>query len=168
MFGWGFDASERNITDLFNWLDADGDGMISFEDLRSTAGQDITPQEGLYFRQDRKPTKQITCKYPKCWENNNFNSKSVYCQLHQKVMRNNALDKFSTISYQMNDNDWDKTTDLVARDGCVMKVGRFLQILKRFNHRLTKWDVECIVEAFRTTQNAEEEDDKLDNRIISL
>jgi Ca2+-binding EF-hand superfamily protein len=64
------------IKELFEWLDYDKDSKISYEDLRSTAGLDLAPRENLYFRQDAKPAKQITCKYEKCWENNNFNSKS--------------------------------------------------------------------------------------------
>lgn len=47
---WGFDASETLIKELFEWLDFDGDNKISFEDLRSTAGQDLSPMEALYFR----------------------------------------------------------------------------------------------------------------------
>jgi len=35
---WGFDANEDLIKELFEWLDNDKDGKISFEDLRSTAG----------------------------------------------------------------------------------------------------------------------------------
>ena len=76
-------------------MDLDGDQRISYEDLRGTAGKEISPMEQLFFRQDVKPGKNITCKYEKCWENNNFNSKSQYCQLHQKVMRNQSLEKFS-------------------------------------------------------------------------
>jgi len=76
---WGFLSTEEGILQLFDWLDADKDGRISYEDLRSTAGKDIAPMEQLYFRQDIKTSKVITCKYPKCYENNNFNDKSHYC-----------------------------------------------------------------------------------------
>lgn len=79
---------------MFDWLDHDRDGRISFEDLRATAGQDLAPRESLYFRQDIKPGKAVTCKYENCWENNNFNSKSQYCPLHQKILRNHCLDRF--------------------------------------------------------------------------
>ena len=95
---WGFDANEQNMREIFDWLDKDKDQKISYEDLRQTAGLEVRPMEQLFFRQDVKPGKPITCKYEKCWENNNFNNKSQYCYLHQKVMRNLSLDKFSTIA----------------------------------------------------------------------
>lgn len=38
------------MREVFNWLDFDKDSRISFEDLRSTAGLDLAPKEGLYFR----------------------------------------------------------------------------------------------------------------------
>lgn len=82
MKAWGFDASESHVKELFEWLDNDKDNRISYEDLRSTAGLEVRPMEQLFFRQDAKPAKPITCKYEKCWENNNFNAKSQYCQLH--------------------------------------------------------------------------------------
>jgi len=94
---WGFDANEVNIKDLFEWLDFDNDNQISYEDLRSTAGKEISPMEQLFFRQDLKPRKTINCKYFRCWENNNFNTKSLYCNLHQKIIRNLCLDMFSQI-----------------------------------------------------------------------
>lgn len=42
---WGFDANEVHIKDLFEWLDFDNDNQISYEDLRSTAGKEISPME---------------------------------------------------------------------------------------------------------------------------
>ena len=76
---WGFEAPDIMIKEVFDWLDYDKDNRITFEDMRATAGQDLAPRESLYFRQDLKPGKAVTCKYEKCWENNNFNSKSQYC-----------------------------------------------------------------------------------------
>ena len=40
---WGFEATESSVSELFNWLDYDKDGLISYEDLRSTAGREIAP-----------------------------------------------------------------------------------------------------------------------------
>lgn len=80
---WNFEVSEENFNLLFNWLDQDQDGEISYEDLRVTAGRDITPQENLFFRQDvSKGPKPIICNYNKCFENNKGNSKSHFCELH--------------------------------------------------------------------------------------
>ena len=32
--GWGFNAEPRQVQALYEWLDKDGDGKISYEDLR--------------------------------------------------------------------------------------------------------------------------------------
>ena len=50
MHHWGFKASEDEIRDLFNWLDKDQDGELSFLDLRETIGLDVSPKEAVYFR----------------------------------------------------------------------------------------------------------------------
>ena len=48
--GWGFVASEDQIRELFNWVDFDKDGGISFEDIKETVGLDVAPREAVYFR----------------------------------------------------------------------------------------------------------------------
>ena len=35
---------------LFDWLDNDKDGKLSYEDLKETIGQDIAPKGIAYFR----------------------------------------------------------------------------------------------------------------------
>ncbi len=50
ILSWGFEVPEQMIKEVFDWLDFDKDKQISFEDLRSTAGQDLAPREALYFR----------------------------------------------------------------------------------------------------------------------
>lgn len=110
---WGFEAPDLMIKEVFDWLDYDKDTRITFEDIRATLGKYLAPRESLYFRQDRKPGKAVTCKYEKCWENNNFNSKSQYCQLHQKIMRNICLDKFSNISSKASDEEWDNLVKVI-------------------------------------------------------
>jgi hypothetical protein len=42
MEGWGF---KSDCHELFNWLDFDKDGLISFNDLRQTVGVEIAPME---------------------------------------------------------------------------------------------------------------------------
>lgn len=40
---WGFEATPDSVQELFDWLDFDKDGLISYEDLRATAGKEISP-----------------------------------------------------------------------------------------------------------------------------
>ena len=42
---WGFRADSNQIKELYNWMDGDKDGKISFEDLRQSVGQDVSPME---------------------------------------------------------------------------------------------------------------------------
>lgn len=79
---WGFNAKPEQVDALLAWLDADGDGRISYEDMRRSMGKEIAPMEQLYFRQDNRGTKYQSCNYPECWENTLFNRGSIYCHLH--------------------------------------------------------------------------------------
>ena len=38
------------MRDLFDWMDNDKDGRVSFADLRETIGLDVSPKEAMYFR----------------------------------------------------------------------------------------------------------------------
>lgn len=40
---WGFEATPDSVQELFDWLDFDKDGLIYYEDLRATAGKEISP-----------------------------------------------------------------------------------------------------------------------------
>ena len=60
---WGFEATSDDVRQLFDFLDADGDGKISMQDLKIRIGFEILPQEGAYFRQDVRPLKKPICAY---------------------------------------------------------------------------------------------------------
>jgi Ca2+-binding EF-hand superfamily protein len=96
MKGWGFASELKDIEALYNWLDADQDGKISFHDIRKTVGQEVAPMEQYFFRQDLKPGKNQPCNYAGCWENVMF-SRSPYCQLHQKILKNKTVDLFNAV-----------------------------------------------------------------------
>jgi len=85
---WGFDCSDQHIKDFFEWMDKDGDNKISFEDLRDSVGKEMTTSfDESPFRGESKKGKPIVCKYERCFENNSFNASSMYCQLHQKMLK---------------------------------------------------------------------------------
>ena len=98
MHFWGYVVTEEAMLDLFNWMDKDQDGKLSFTDLRETIGLDVSPKEAMYFRQNVKNSKSQPCEYPSCWENTLYNNRSAYCPLHQKVMKNSTIDLFNQIS----------------------------------------------------------------------
>ena len=47
MEAWGF---RKECPELFEWLDSDHDGTISFSDLRISLGSELTPMEQFFFR----------------------------------------------------------------------------------------------------------------------
>ena len=59
---WGIQISDSKVQELFDYLDLDKDGKISYKDFQNTIGLEITPREGLYFRQDKPVEKDATCK----------------------------------------------------------------------------------------------------------
>jgi len=80
MEGWGF---KNDCHELFNWLDFDKDGLVSFDDLRQTVGLEIAPMEQFFFRQDIKSSKNIPCNFMGCWQNLLYQGdRSPYCPLH--------------------------------------------------------------------------------------
>lgn len=121
---WGFEVSEVLLRELYSWLDFDRDGTVSFEDLRLTAGKDISPGEQLYFRQDvSKQGKAIICHFPRCFENNQYNNKSHYCELHQKLLKTQALDKLSEIAQSIeNPENWLKTMKRIVKANYQMTI----------------------------------------------
>jgi len=49
---WGFKLTKPQFNQLFKTLDKDGDGAISYEDFQKSVGNEISPPEHLYFRQE--------------------------------------------------------------------------------------------------------------------
>ena len=47
---WGLEVSDTKFTELFNYIDADADGKISYKDFTVRVGSEIHPGETLYFR----------------------------------------------------------------------------------------------------------------------
>lgn len=64
---WCIKVTDEQLDNLYNKFDADGDGKINYEDFQKTAGKEIHPMEGLYFRQDvRVKATLVVCKNVKC------------------------------------------------------------------------------------------------------
>lgn len=49
---WGIPIEDATFKKLYELLDHDGDGKVSYADFQRTVGSKIHPGEGLYFRQD--------------------------------------------------------------------------------------------------------------------
>jgi len=45
MKGWGFASDKNQLQELYDWLDHDKDGNVTWNDFRLTAGSEIAPME---------------------------------------------------------------------------------------------------------------------------
>jgi EF-hand domain pair len=49
---WGFNITEEQFREFYEFLDYDRDGHITYDDFKKSVGSVISPVEFLYFRQD--------------------------------------------------------------------------------------------------------------------
>lgn len=82
----GYVLTQDQFDGLYQILDQDQDGKISYSDFQFSAGKHITPAEHLYFRQDNKQKNQMVCKIEKCWEQ----ATGKYCSLHIRLNQSKA------------------------------------------------------------------------------
>lgn len=57
LVNWGFNITEEQFQEFYNFLDYDKDGHITYDDFKKSVGSVISPVEFLYFRQDMPPQK---------------------------------------------------------------------------------------------------------------
>ena len=109
------------------------------------------PQEQFFFRQDVARQKNLTCKYMECWENTQFDSKSPYCPLHQKIIRNLVIDLFERLNRKIDDSKWLDFRNQLRRTNYIISIGALQSMLCTYapNTVLTQKDKEFIFEAFR-------------------
>lgn len=63
LVNWGFNTTEEQFQEFYEFLDFDKDGHITYDDFKKSVGSVISPVEFLYFRQDNPPHKLVTCKH---------------------------------------------------------------------------------------------------------
>lgn len=61
---WGLLMTEKEFDGIYNIFDVDKDGKVSYMDFHKAIGNEITPTEALYFRQDM----EHKIKHTKCLE----------------------------------------------------------------------------------------------------
>ena len=166
---WAFVVTPDQVQGLFSWLDVDNDGQISFEDLRASIGRDIAPNEGIYFRQNIVNSKNQPCNYPQCWENTLFNSKSQYCPLHQKIMKNSSLDFFRQLIVKMAREDWDQINMHLVKKKYIITLGELTDLLSQYGGvDLTQQQKVFIFETYKVKKNAEDDISAIDSRHVNV
>lgn len=78
---WGIDISDEDFKRVYNNFDVDKDGKISYKDFYLSIGQELFPQEGLYFRQDKQNVAKIkSCNHEMCFQATKNNQN--FCEIH--------------------------------------------------------------------------------------
>lgn len=112
------------VKELFDYMDYDKDGLITYADLTMTIGKEITPMGGAYFRSNAIPNRCIPCRFDGCWENTIFNAHhSQYCNLHQNIIRNEVIQFFSKLALSMEEDIWDMFSTQLKRKNCLVTIG---------------------------------------------
>ena len=109
---WGFKTDEDTFQSLFRLLDVDGDGKISYEDFQNSVGNEISPPEFLYFRQDNAKNQYCKCQNASCFEP--IEGATDYCSLHNKVNQDAAMQIFKTYKSQLG-SSWSAFQDCLKK-----------------------------------------------------
>ena len=81
---WGLVVSDAEFHALFRYLDADGDGVLSYGDFVKKVGSELHPAEALYFRQEKVSMVHVdSCQERHCWRPTQSYAK--FCKQHQQV-----------------------------------------------------------------------------------
>ena len=83
---WAIEMAEDQLEPIFQFMDVDKDGQISFLDFLHSVGKVSFHKEDLYFRQDKKAGRggQNTCFMFGCLQVALDQSK--HCELHTKIL----------------------------------------------------------------------------------
>ena len=140
------------MKELFDWLDCDKDCKITQSDLKNSVGLEILPSESFYFRQDVKFGSKKVCAYEDCWTDNQYNQKSNYCLLHQKVIRNYTNDLFDRISNRISEENWKEFTELLQSQKFIISSKELTDLIFKYSdgYLLTKKDKQFILETFKS------------------
>lgn len=148
---WGFNTTEEQFKEFYEFLDYDKDGHITYEDFKKSVGSVISPVECLYFRQDIPPQKLVTCKHSNCWEETKGMGK--YCFLHKKIVKDRTVLWLSKIQKHINMENWNEFISALKKSGStsdpnIIPIKKFFGILESFKIPLSQKEKDDILECF--------------------
>ena len=125
--------------------------------------------EQYYFRQPNgKLGKSAPCLYPQCFENTQF-SRSPYCSLHQKVLKNQTMDLFNSISSKADKKQWELLTYELIKRKYTCTCQELSNLLNHFiTEKLTRHQMEAIWETFKVNKNVEENAELVEDRLVNV
>lgn len=148
---WGFNITDQQFQEFYEFLDYDKDGHITYEDFKKSVGSVISPVEFLYFRQDLPPQRRVVCKHSNCWEETKGLGK--YCFLHKKIIKDKSLRLLSTIQKEINLDNWKSFIEKLKKS-CQssntdqISIDKFFKILDQFNVKISQQEKDDLIECF--------------------
>lgn len=146
---WGYYLNEKQFKILFDHLDYDKDGKISYEDFQNSVGSEISPPEFLYFRQQFVPKKFLKWNYDKCWEMTNDYGR--YWDLHKRIVYHRAFEWFIMLPKKLGekyDEFYDKIKEFYTNpDSPTIKMGDFEKLWEEYELKISDLK-EMFLEAF--------------------
>ena len=167
LVNWGFNITDEQFREFYEFLDYDKDGHITYEDFKKSVGSVISPIEFLYFRQDMPPQKLVTCKHSNCWEETKGMGK--YCFLHKKIIKDKALRLVSNIQRQLSSSSWVMLVEKL-KENCDksnpgnIQIDKFFKILAEFEGSINQQQKEDLIECF----HLKDEGNQMDMSIKSI
>jgi len=147
---WGYYLNEEQFDTLFKKLDYDKDGKVSYEDFQNSVGNEISPPEFLYFRQDLRPQKPIRWSYRKWWETTI--GLGSFWALHTRIIYNKAYSWMAMLPPRLKDN-WTKFNSRVEalyinNEDKEVHVDDFQKLWDEFGIPISEVDKNILLEAF--------------------
>ena len=97
-----------------------------------------------------------------------FNKGSSYCQLHQKIMRNQVLDHFNQVATSMSRQDWDIFAADIINKKYLIKIKDLNTLLVESGQNpLTAKLKEYLFESYKAKRNTEDNPDDINERFIN-
>ena len=147
---WGYYFTKDQFNTLFKRLDYDNDGKISYEDFQNSVGNEISPPEFLYFRQDLKPQKPLRCAYKHCWETTI--GLGSYCALHTRIIYNRAFSWMVTLQTRLQEK-WPEfykkiESMLVSNEEKEVPIEEFTKLWTEYDISINENEWNILFEAF--------------------
>lgn len=95
-------------------------------------------------------------------------SRSPYCQLHQKILKNKTVDLFNAVRLKSDQHKWELLTQELTKRRYEIKLNDLSELLDKYsNLTLSKEQMEAIWETFKVKKNIEENPEDVAERLVT-
>ena len=151
LVNWGFNTTDEQFKEFYEFLDYDKDGHITYEDFKNSVGSVISPIEHLYFRQDIPPQKLVTSKNSNYWEDTE--GVDQHSSMKKKIRKDKTILWLTKVQNQITMKGW-KELEKCLKDNCSkttmfnISTEKFFKIMQKFKINFTQREKDDLVECF--------------------